>query len=190
MKKSNQMATLGLFTALIVVLQLMSYFIKIGTFPLSLVFIPLVICAVQYGPKYGAILGAAFGVVVTVCCWTGLDLGGAILWAENPFITAAICIVKGTAAGFVAGLVGMLKNKNLYVACILSAICAPVVNTGIFCAGMYIFFYDTLVAWAAGTEILAYVLFGLVGINFIIELSLDVIFSPAITRIMKAIKKV
>lgn len=191
MKKSYQVATLGMFTALIILLQLMSYSIKVGTFNLSLVLIPIVVGGVQYGPKAGAMLGAVFGVVVTVCCIVGLDAGGAMLWAINPFTTALVCIVKGTAAGLAVGFIGTaLKKKNhLYLACIVSAVCAPVINTGLFCAGMLIFFNDTLIAWANGANVLSYIFLGLVGVNFIIELAVNVVFSPAVTRVMKAIWK-
>ena len=77
--KAGQTAILGLFAAIIVVLQLLSYTIKIGTFNLSLVLIPIVLAAVLYGPKYSAILGGVFGLVVTLASAFGLDAGGNIL---------------------------------------------------------------------------------------------------------------
>ena len=49
--KSINAALLGMFTAITVVLQLMSYLVKIGTFNLSLVLVPIVLAAVMYGPK-------------------------------------------------------------------------------------------------------------------------------------------
>ena len=108
MKSKNavkNVAVLGVFAAVIVVLQLLSYSVKVGPFNLSFVLVPIVLGAVLYGPKTGALLGAIFGVVVVVCCFTGLDVGGYILITANPWLTSLICIVKGALAGLSAGLV-------------------------------------------------------------------------------------
>ena len=61
-KKTVNLAQVSLLAALIVVLQLMSYGIKIGTFNLSLVLIPLVVGGVLFGVRSGALLGGIFGV--------------------------------------------------------------------------------------------------------------------------------
>ena len=181
----------AILMAIIVVLQLLSYVIKIGTFNLSLVLIPIVVGAVMFGPKTGAWLGFVFGAVVTACCVSGMDVGGAILWNANPFLTAAICLIKGTAAGWVAGLIATaFKNSRTpWVGIVLAALAAPVANTGLFLLGLSTCFYPVLVAWAGGQEILYYVVFGLVGINFIIEFALNAILSPTVTAIVKALKK-
>lgn len=194
MRNNNivKMVQVSILMAIIVVLQLLSYIIKIGTFNLSLVLIPIVVGAVLYGPKVGAFLGSVFGVVVVICCASGADVGGNILWNANPLLTAAICIVKGCAAGFVAGLIAKaFQNSRVpYVGIALAAIAAPVVNTGLFLLGLSTCFYPILVAWAGGQEILYYVVFGLVGINFIIEFALNAILSPTVTAIVKAVKKI
>ena len=193
MRNNNivKMVQVAILMAIIVVLQLLSYVIKIGTFNLSLVLIPIVVGAVMFGPKTGAWLGFVFGAVVTACCVSGMDVGGAILWNANPFLTAAICLIKGTAAGWVAGLIATaFKNSRTpWVGIILAALAAPVVNTGLFLVGLSTCFYDVLVAWAGGQEILYYIIFGLVGINFIIEFALNAILSPTVTAIVKALKK-
>ena len=188
-KKTRSTAILGIFSAIIVVLQLMSYFIKIGTFNLSLVLIPVVLGAYLYGAKTGAILGGVFGITVTVCCFAGLDGGGYILVQASPVITSAVCIVKGVAAGLCAGLVASaFKNKKPYLAIMASAIVAPLVNTGLFVSAMFLFFKDILAQWSGGTNVVTYAIVGLVGVNFIIELVLNVAMAPAMLRVSKALK--
>ncbi len=188
--KSMNAALLGLFTAIVVVLQLMSYFIKIGTFNLSLVLIPIVLAAVMYGPKYASVLGGVFGVIVVIASVAGLDGGGNILFQSSPVLTTLVCLVKGIAAGFVSGIIAnALKGKNLYLAVILSAIAAPVVNTGIFSVSMLLFFKDTLTQWAAGANLVYYIIFGLIGINFLIELIINAVLSPVIITVYRALKK-
>lgn len=190
-EKTRNIAILGLFSAVTVVLQLLSYIIKIGTFNLSLVLIPIVLGAYLYGVKVGAVLGGVFGLVVTICCFTGLDAGGYILVNANPVITSAICIVKGILAGAASGTVAkLLKGKNEYLAVVLAALTAPLVNTGVFVAAMFGFFKDILAAWAGGTNVVAYVITGLVGINFLIEFTINAVMAPSLLRVTKAVKRI
>lgn len=189
------MAELAMLTALVMVLQIFGGFIKFGPFSLSLVLIPVVIGSVVLGVKGGAILGFIFGFVVMIQCAMGIDAGGFILWGINPFFTALICLVKGTAAGFVPGIIYRAMNKNSdsntkhVVGALLAAVSAPVVNTGLFLIGLSVFFNSTLVSWAGGMNVWLYIITGLVGINFLIEFSVNVIVSPAISTIIKIITK-
>ena len=179
-----------MFAAITVVLQLLSYAVKIGTFNLSLVLIPIVLVAVLYGPKQGAIIGAVFGVIVTIASATGLDLGGNVLFLSSPVLTTLVCIGKGVFAGFFAGLIANpLKSKNVYLAVILAAVIAPVTNTGLFVLSMFAFFRDTLTVWANGADVVYYAIVGLIGINFVIELIINLVLSPVVLRVTKAFSK-
>ena len=64
----------------------------------------------------------------------------------------------------------LISKKNQIAAVIVSAVVAPVVNTGIFVLGSYVFFFDYLSGLAEGTNLFVFILVGLVGINFFIEL--------------------
>lgn len=181
---------LGLFSGIVVVLQSLSYVIKIGTFNLSLVLIPVVLGAVMFGPKFGAIIGGVFGAVTLVATVTGVDAGANILFQSSPFFTILVCMVKGIAAGYAAGVIGnSLKIKNRYVATVLAAVTAPIVNTGIFVAAMFLFFKNVLFVWSGESNVFYYTIFSLIGINFIIEFSINAVFSPIVYRIIQAIKK-
>lgn len=198
-RNSNQkvlrMAELAMLIALVAVLQLFGGFIKLGMFSISLVLIPVVIGSVILGAGGGAALGAVFGVIVAIQCALGIDAGGFVLWGINPFLTALICIVKGTAAGFVPGVIYRALNKNTekksrhIAGSVLAAASAPVVNTGIFLLGLSTFFNGTLTAWAGGANIWLYVITGLVGINFVIEFCVNIIVSPAIATLIKVLNK-
>lgn len=195
-RKILYMVELAMLTALVVVLQLFGGFFKIGPFSLSLVLIPVVIGSVILGAKGGAILGAVFGLVVVIQCAMGIDAGGAILMSINPFLTVLICMVKGTAAGFVPGLVYRAivgdkqdaKARDI-VGAVVAAVSAPIVNTGLFIIGLSAFFNSTLVEWAGGANVMLYIITGLVGINFLIEFFINVIVSPAISTIIKVATK-
>ena len=189
--KVRKMTGVALLMALVVVLQLMGGMIPpVGGFTISLVLIPIVLGAALYGPKAGALLGATFGVVVVIGCITGTDAGGAMVFQANPILCILVVLAKGILAGFFAGVVySSMKNKNPAVAMVLSAVVCPVVNTGTFILCMAAFFMDVLAAWAGGSNVLGYVLSGLVLCNFVPELIINVIFSPAATNILKTVKK-
>ncbi len=182
--QTKRMVGMALFTGLILVLQLIGTFVKVGTFPVSLVLIPIVVGAAVYGVKAGAYFGGVFGVFVLLTCIFGWDPAGNFLWTANPFYTALLCILKGAAAGLAAGAVySALAKKLTYLGVVLAAIVCPVVNTGVFLLGMYLCFYDTLVSWAGGTTLALFI--GLVLANFLFELITNVVLCPTVARIIK-----
>ena len=190
-QKTVRLAELSLLAALIVVLQLISYTIKIGPFGLSLVLIPLVIGGALYGVRAGATLGAVFGAVVVACCIFGMDIGGNMLWNVNPLLTALICFGKGIAAGSAGAAVSLLfrKGKHPTLGVFVSAVTVPVVNTGLFLAALSLFFHDTLVQWAAGLDMVYYILTGIILVNFLPELEPNVVLAPVAERVIAAVKR-
>ena len=191
-KKVERMVQLALFVALVVVLQIISAIIPpiAGLVSITLTLVPVVVGGILLGSAGGAFLGFAFGAIVLINCITGMDPGGNILWNANPIFTAIICFGKGIMAGFIpAVLYGAIsgkesgRNKKL-VATVVAALSAPIVKTGLFVAGMFLFFKDTLYAWSGGTDIVIYVLTGLAGVNFLVEFIINTVLSPAIVRIV------
>ena len=171
--KTRRLAGLALFTAIVVVLQLLGSFIKVGPFAVSLVLIPIV-----------------FGVVVTIAVVTGADAGGYIMFSARPVMTVIVCLLKGTAAGYVAGLVyRAISKKNALAGVIVAAAAAPVINTGLFVLAMLLFYQPQLQAWAGDTAVATYIVTGLVGVNFLLELGVNLVLSPTITRLIAAGKK-
>lgn len=191
-KKTVRLAQLSILAALIVVLQLMSYGIKIGTFNLSLVLIPLVIGGVLFGVRSGALLGAVFSVVVIIGCISGMDVGGNVLWNVNPWLTALVCLVKGVAAGAAGGAIAAVFRRfgKPVAGVIVAAVAVPVVNTGLFTLAMWFLFRETLIAWAAGQDVVYYIFFGLIGVNFLLEFGLNVVLAPVTERIIAAVRRV
>lgn len=191
MKNRNQkilrMVGIALLMALVVVMQALSGMIPpVGGFSISLVLIPIVLGAAVYGPGAGALLGATFGAVVFINCVTGADPGGAMVFQASPILCFLVVMAKGILCGLASGAVYKLfKTKNTYLAMMLAAIVCPLVNTGIFVICMYAFFMDILAAWAGGTNVLGYIMTGLLLANMVPELLINVIFSPAGARIAK-----
>ena len=174
---------LALFTAIVVVLQFLGAFIRFGPFSISLVLIPIVVGAALYGPWAGAWLGFVFGLVVL------LSGDAAAFLTVNPLGTVLTVLVKGAAAGLCAGLVyRALEKVNGWLAAIAAAIAAPVVNTGLFLVGCLLFFLPTVSEWGAAMgfpSVGNYMIFGLVGANFLVELAVNLVLSPVIVRLVK-----
>lgn len=196
-KKVLKTVELAFLISLVVVLQIISALIPpiAGMVSITLTLIPVVVGGILLGKRSGALLGFAFGVIVLINCIAALDVGGNILWTSNPFFTALICLVKGTAAGFVpACLYELIRGKSTnngrnFVATLVAAMAAPIVNTGLFLCGMLFLFWDTLNAWAGGTNIATYVILGLAGVNFLVEFSINILLTPAVVRISTAVKR-
>lgn len=187
--KIKRMTGIALLMATVVVLQSIPI-PPIGGFSISLVLIPIVLGGAVFGPAAGALLGATFGVIVYINCITGVDGGGAMVLQANPVLCFLVVMGKGTLAGWISALAyKALHQINGYAAMLVSAILCPVINTGFFVACMMLFFNEVLAVWAGGTDIVGYVLTGLILANFVPELIINVVFSPAGQRIAKIVNK-
>lgn len=181
--KTSKIVGLGLFTAIVVVLQFLGSFIKFGPFSITLVLAPIVIGAALYGIGAGAYLGLVFGATVLI------SGDAAAFLTINPIGTVIIVLLKGMLAGLAAGLVYSLISKASSLAgVIVAGVVCPIVNTGIFLAGCYIFFQEWLVA-VFGTTGFVTVVAGLVGVNFLVELGINMVLSTAIVKIIDLGKK-
>lgn len=177
----------GILTALVIILQMMGAFVRFGPFQIALVLIPIVVGAATCGVGMGTWLGFVFGLVVLI------NGDAAAFFAINIPGTIITVLLKGACCGLAAALVYKLfEKKNTYVAVMAAAIACPIVNTGIFLLGSVVFFLDTLSSWGAAegySNTAAYLFFGMVGGNFLVELVVNIVLSPVIVRILKIRKK-
>lgn len=181
--KTKTMVGIGLFTAIVVVLQMLGGAIRFSMFSITVVLVPIVVGAAVYNWKAGAWLGFTFGFTVL------LSGDAAAFIAINPLATILVVLLKGTACGFAAGWIyNCLQKYNNVLAVVSAALICPIVNTGIFLIGCNLFFYDTLAVWAADlgfANAASYMILGLVGTNFLIELGVNILLAPIIVRLIK-----
>lgn len=179
----RKMVGISILTAMVVILQLLSTFIKFGPFSATLALIPLIMGAIIYGPLVGTILGLTMGVVI-------LATDAQAFFVVNPFFTILLCLAKTAVSGLVSGYIyKALAKKNKHLGIILAALAAPIVNTGLFALGTIAFFYNTLVQWAGGSNALSYLFLTMIGFNFLIELSLNAILSPTFIYLTNVLNK-
>ncbi len=190
-QETQKLTGTAILAAIIVVLTVFCTFIKFGPFSITLALAPIIIGGAVYGAATGALLGGVFGLIVLLTGILGWD-GGTVMYlmSMSAIGTVLICLVKGAAAGWLASLVcRAIGKKSTLAGVICGGIVCPVVNTGLFVLGMMVFFMDTLSGWAGGQNLLAYVVLGLCGVNFLVELAVNLLLSAAITRILKVVKK-
>lgn len=188
MKNSNSQLTkklviTAMLTALVVILQFVSMNLRFSMFSITLTLVPIVLGAALCGVSSGAWLGFVFGVVVLLtgdaASFLAVDIPGTIITV----------LVKGAVCGLFSGLVyKALSRFNTYIAVAAAAVAAPVANTGVFLIGCLLFFMPTITEWALnlgfGDNVGKYMIVGLVGINFLIELAINVVLSPVIVRLL------
>ena len=185
---STKTMVLGaVLTALVIVLQFMGAFIHLGMFSISLVLIPIVIGAATCGVSIGAWLGLVFGLVVL---FSGDASAFLMVNAPGTIITV---LAKGVLAGLCAGLTyKCLEKYNRTVAVIVAAIVCPLVNTGVFLIGCFVFFFEAIKAWGVAEgygNVIQYMLLVLVGGNFLFELGTNIVLSPIVVRLINIRKK-
>lgn len=180
-----RMTQLAILTAIVGVLSYFGGFIKIGGLAsISLTLVPVVLGAALLGPRAGAWLGAVSGAVFFLTAdaafWLNLSVFGTILTV----------MVKGTLAGLAAGLLyRLLEKRNMFLALLAAAAVCPIVNTGIFLLGCLIFFFDAVVemANADGSSVFSFLIVVFVGLNFVFELLLNLLLTPALQRIITVV---
>ena len=173
----------SVLTALVIVFQLLGTFTAFfGPFSSAVALIPIAIGAILCGPAIGAWLGLVFGVVVLA------SGGAALFWAFDIVGTFITVIAKGILCGLISSLVyKWLKNWNNYVAAIAASIICPIVNTGVFLGGCWLFFLDDAVGIAStiGSADAGIALFVAMALgNFLFELGMNTLLSPVIVRLL------
>jgi len=180
---TRKLVLLALLTAIVIVFQFLGTFIRFGQFSVSLVLMPIAIGAALLGTLAGAWLGLVFGFVVLI------SGDAAPFLAINPAATILVVLLKGVLAGLSAGLLyKSLEFLNKTVAAMAAAIVCPLINTGVFIAGCYIFFLPTLTEWGlmeGAVNVTAYIFLMLIGANFFFELAVNLILGPAIVRLIQ-----
>lgn len=193
--KIRKLTELALLAAIVFIFQMMGGFIHIGPTSVSLVLVPIVIGAILTGPEGGAFLGLIFGLITYTAGVTGTDFFTAVLFQAQPYATALICFGKAILAGLCSGLVyRALEKKSFVAASVLASAVAPIVNTGIFVLGCLFLVNGTLSAnlesfGASGQSVLTFVIVGCAGLNFVAEFFVNLVVSPAIHTVVRAVNR-
>lgn len=183
--KIKKMTGIAIFTALVVVLQLVANYVTIGQISINLALIPIVVGSILFGPYAGFFLGLVDGALILSAPSTL-----ATFMPFNPVATIFLCLLKTSLAGLISGFIYKLLNKKQFVvAVILSSISVPIINTGIFALGTITFFMPLLKEFASGSNVYSYLFLTFIGINFVIEFLINSVLSPVVLQLIKIYKK-
>ena len=180
MKKitTRQIVITGLFLALEIIFQVLGNYMQVGPVNFNLSLTAIVLAAAVCGPLSGAVVGFFNGLMALLSPSTQ-----ALFMPISPIGTVLACLLKTTVAGLVAGIVfNLIKNKNKVVALAISSALVPIVNTGLFSIFCLLFFRPFLESGVGEQfpNIGAFLIFGVIGINFIVELLTTTILSTAV----------
>ena len=180
-KEIKKIMLLGVLGALVACLQMIK--IPLGTFSITLALIPIVIGSIIAGPKGGAFLGLIMAIVV-------LFVDASFFYALNPAGTIITVIVKSVVAGIVCAIVyKAVSKKNNTLGIISASLITPIVNTGIFILGCMTFFYPNIIEMSGGSNALTFTLVTFVGLNFFVELGINIVLIPTLIYIINVVAK-
>ena len=193
--KNKKTTTMVIFSMLLAIEVVMSFtplgFLRIGLLSVTMLHIPVIICAMALGKKYGAALGfvmgfcsfynATFSPTITSFCFTPFfSMGG----VEGNWTSLLIAFIPRIALGYGAGAIyERLKSKNGRTAAALSGLSGALINTIGVLGGIWIFFKEPYEA-VLGNTIVA-LLMTTVGVNSIAEAVVGVIAAMAVHTVLK-----
>ncbi len=191
---AKNVALLGILIGLVIILQLFASAIPMFGVTLNFSLIPIALAGIMLGALGGTIVGFVCGLVVFITMAVlGQEPSTAFLFQTNPFILTVMCIGKTTVAGLVSGLLYKLVSKrNATVGVWVSSMVIPVVNTGIYMLGMVLMkssVADFLSLSVSTAGVVFAVVFGIIWLNFILEVVINTVFTPVIYRVVKVIDK-
>lgn len=193
--KNKKTTNMVIFSMLLAIEVVMSFtplgFLRIGLLSVTMLHIPVIICAMALGKKYGAALGfvmgfcsfynATFSPTITSFCFTPFfSMGG----VEGNWTSLLIAFLPRIALGYGAGAIyERLKSKNGRTAAALSGLSGALINTIGVLGGIWIFFKEPYEA-VLGNTIVA-LLMTTVGVNSIAEAVVGVIAAMAVHTVLK-----
>jgi uncharacterized membrane protein len=175
----KRLVGISLFSAMVVVLQLISNYVTFGPVSITLALTPVIVGSIIYGPKAGFILGAIQGFLIYLAPSTqGLFV------PYSAISTFFVCILKTGLAGLASGYIYKVFKKSKF-GVIFASISVPIINTGLFTLASFTVFLPLIKSLATdnATNIYKFVFIMMIGANFIVEFIVNSALSPVVIRI-------
>ncbi len=177
---------LAMLLALEIVLGLWNIPMPAG---LSITFnmIPVAIAAIAVGPKGGAIIGGAFGLISFLQCFGIMGSSGLGIALMQEGASPVLMFIHRFGSRLIDGLAlgyifRALRGKiNVYAGCSITGFLAAFLNTLLFMSTLVWFFsgMPTMVKGMAGRAFFAYIV-AAVGVNGLVEMAVSTVLTGAI----------
>lgn len=148
-RRSNllKMCYTAVLAALIFILEITHIgYIPIGVgVEITIIVVPVAVGAIIAGPTSGAFLGFVFGITSFLQCFKGSIFGTSLLNISS-IRTAILCFIPRILMGLLCGFIyrAMLKwMKDRYSACVITSLCAAILNTILFTTALVVLFGTT-----------------------------------------------
>ena len=146
--------------------------------PIALALIPIAVGAIIYGPSCGLFLGSCWSLFILVSGQASFYFG------MNAIGTIITVLSKGALAGYLTGVTyNLLKKYGYIVAVVAASIVTPVINTSVYFLGMIVFFNEFFFGGAGNDSPISYLMKVFFTTNFLIEIAVSTLLSPAVVRI-------
>ena len=191
--KKNDIRTLTRL-ALLVAIELVMKAVGLGSVPvgplyMSFLTLPIAVGAITMGPAAGAVLGGVFGAVSFYDAVTGASAMTGALFQVSPVNTFILCVGMRVLMGVCVGLIfNAVKNfdKPGTWSYLVSAMCAPALNTLFFMGYIVLAFYgcdyvQNLVSVKGASNPLMFVVL-LVGVQGVAEFLVSGILGGIVAR--------
>ena len=198
--KKNDIRTLTRL-ALLVAIELVMKAVGLGSVPvgplyMSFLTLPIAVGAITMGPAAGAVLGGVFGAVSFYDAVTGASAMTGALFQVSPVNTFILCVGMRVLMGVCVGLIfNAVKNfdKPGTWSYLVSAMCAPALNTLFFMGYIVLAFYGcdyvqnlVSVKGAANPFMFVVLLVGVQGVaEFLVSGILGGIVARAVSKYLK-----
>ena len=146
MKNTKTLTRVALLVAIELVMKLVGLgSVPVGPLYMSFLTLPIAVGAITMGPAVGALLGGVFGAVSFYDAITGASAMTGALFQVNPVNTFILCVGMRVLMGLCVGLIfNAIKrfDKPGTWSYIVSAMCAPALNTLFFMGWIVLAFYN------------------------------------------------
>ena len=145
MKNTKTLTRVALLVAIELVMKLVGLgSVPVGPLYMSFLTLPIAVGAITMGPAVGALLGGVFGAVSFYDAITGASAMTGALFQVSPVNTFILCVGMRVLMGLCVGLIfNAIKrfDKPGTWSYIVSAMCAPALNTLFFMGYIVLAFY-------------------------------------------------
>ncbi|MGK4059501.1 ECF transporter S component [Loigolactobacillus coryniformis] len=149
--KAYRISILAMFVAIIIIQNFVPLFgyIPLGLLDLTTIHITVIIAAIILGPKDGALVGGAWGLITFIRAFTSPTSPLAPLVFTNPVVSIVPRILIGLVAGWL--FIWLQRKIKRTPAMMLAALVGALVNTILVLGLIYLFYRTPAVAQAYGT---------------------------------------
>lgn len=187
---TRRMVQIAILVSVLLVLDLTGFgFVKIPPVSFTIMHIPVIVGAVILGPSAGAFLGGAFGLLAlteaSLRATSPVDMAFSPFLSGHPlaslFMTLVPRILLGLAAGYLFKWISA-KDKTNIVASIVSAGVATLLHSVLVLGSLWLLFPDLSLVFKD-------VITAVISLNFLLEMSMAIVFALAFAKVIPAIRR-